>query len=93
MRARVRWLPVFQIIIVLGLGVIAIAAAGACRRAAAERARVGDVKPFSMPDTPLPFDVGDEAPDFVLYDLEGKEVRLKDRERDLPVVLEFGSFT
>jgi cytochrome oxidase Cu insertion factor (SCO1/SenC/PrrC family) len=35
--------------------------------------------------------VGDQAPDFTLRDLDGKEVRLSDYRGRMPVVIEFGS--
>lgn len=36
---------------------------------------------------------GEAAPDFVLHDLDGKALRLKDVLGKKPVVLEFGSYT
>src|SRR5262245_57646383 len=37
--------------------------------------------------------VGEPVPDFVLRDLEGNEVRLKDQIGRVPIVLEIGAFT
>ena len=36
---------------------------------------------------------GEAAPDFTLYDLEGKAYRLKDGVGKKPIVIEFGSYT
>jgi hypothetical protein len=36
---------------------------------------------------------GEPAPDFMLYDLDGKAFRLKDVVGKRPVVIEFGSYT
>jgi hypothetical protein len=37
--------------------------------------------------------LGEAAPDFVLRDLEGKELRLKNLVGKQPIVIEFGSYS
>jgi hypothetical protein len=37
--------------------------------------------------------LGEAAPDFVLRDLEGKELRIKDVVGKQPIVIEFGSYS
>jgi hypothetical protein len=37
--------------------------------------------------------LGEAAPDFVLRDLDGKELRLKDFVGKQPIVIEFGSYS
>ena len=42
---------------------------------------------------PLQLDVGDDAPDFTLRDLEGKSFHLAEEAAKRPIVVEVGSFT
>jgi hypothetical protein len=65
-------------------------------------AAVGAAQPPGGPaNRPIPFRgylhakpaLGETAPDFVLRDLDGKELRLKDLVGKQPIVIEFGSYS
>lgn len=54
---------------------------------------VPDPGPGETEPPASPVQVGEMAPDFVLRDLDGDEVRLSDYRGQVPVLIEFGSLT